>query len=152
MIVFDLLCRQNHVFEGWFGSSTDYDDQRRRGLLSCPICGAGEIDKAVMSPRIGAKGNQQSERLPITTREQDASPAEVKALMHKLATAQARMLENSEYVGATFADEARAMHDGDSAKRPIHGRATIEEAKALVADGVPVAPLPFPVRAPGQDN
>jgi hypothetical protein len=44
------------------------------------------------------------------------------------------------------------MHSGEIAPAQVHGQATIEQAKSLLADGVPVAPLPLPVVAPNQVN
>lgn len=145
MIVFDLKCAHAHVFEAWFGSSTDYEDQRTRGLLSCPICGDLDIAKAVMAPNVAAKGN----RAPATPA---AAIPDPKALMAALAQAQAKMLEGSQWVGMSFADKARAMHAGEEAAAPIHGQTSVAEAKALIEDGVPVAPLPLPVIPPEQCN
>ena len=142
MIVFDLACPAGHVFEGWFGSTEDYDGQRERGLLSCPICGAADVAKAVQAPRVGAKGNSS----PVP------SPAQAKAMFRALARAQAKALEGSEHVGARFADEARAIHLGEAEARSIHGQATRAEAQALAEEGVPVAPLPLPVRPPEAQN
>lgn len=144
MIVFDLKCTHAHVFEAWFGSSADYEDQRARGLLSCPICGDADIAKAVMAPNIPAKGN----RAPATP----AALPDPKALMAALAQVQAKMLEGSQWVGMSFADKARAMHAGEETVAPIHGQASLAEAKALIEDGVPVAPLPLPVIPPDQRN
>lgn len=144
MIVFDLKCGADHVFEAWFGSSADYEDQRTRNLIACPICGDAEIGKAVMAPNVAAKGNRAS--APTT-----AQP-DPKALMAALAAAQAKMLEGSQWVGMTFADKARAMHLGEEAPAPIHGQASIAEAKALIDEGVAVAPLPLPVVPPDQCN
>ena len=142
MIVFDLKCAGGHVFEAWFGSSSDYDDQRTRGLVSCPMCGNKTVEKAVMAPNVAAKGNRQAE----------VTSAVVKAAMATLAKAQQQALANSEWVGTAFASRARAMHTGEEDHAPIHGQASIEEAKALVEDGVPVAPLPFPVVPPEACN
>lgn len=141
MIVFDLCCGTSHVFEAWFGSGADYDDQRARGLLTCPICGTREVTKAVMAPSVGAKGNSVAK--PASG---DAmTPAAMKGMLAALARAQARALQGSEHVGPRFASEVRAIHDGEAPERPIHGQATMAEAKALAADGVPVAPLPLPL-------
>ncbi|MBN8807630.1 MAG: DUF1178 family protein [Sphingomonas sp.] len=142
MIVFDLKCGSGHVFEVWFGSSTDYDDQQARGLVECPLCGDKHIGKAVMAPAVAAKSNRQAE----------VAPAAMKAAMAALAAAQAKALEGSQWVGGTFATRARAMHDGTEDHAPIHGQVTIAEAKALAEDGVPVAPLPFPVVPPDACN
>jgi hypothetical protein len=140
MIVFDLVCEgDGHVFEAWFGSSADYEDQRGRGLVACPICNSA-ADKAPMAPRVAAKGNAAP------------SSAEVKAMMTKLASMQKEMLASSEHVGDRFPDEARAIHLGEAEARAIHGRATPDQAKDLADDGVPVAPLPFPVIDPDSEN
>ena len=147
MIVFDLACAQDHVFEAWFGSSTDYEEQRKRGLVACPICGGSDVGKALMAPNVGAKGNRAPAAVPMRSGGTPA-PAEIKAMLAALAKAQAKMLERSEHVGSRFADEARAIQDGDAPERPIHGQATAQEAKALVEDGVPVVPLPLPFVPP----
>lgn len=133
MIVFDLRCEDSgDVFEAWFQSSADFEKQKRRGLVQCPVCQSNRIAKAPMAPRVPAK--------PVD------SP------LARLAAAQAKALENSEWVGDRFADEARAIHVGDSEARPVHGNATAAEAKALIDEGIPVAPLPLPVVPPNQVN
>ncbi|MFN3434711.1 MAG: DUF1178 family protein [Sphingomonas sp.] len=142
MIVFDLRCGVGHVFEAWFGSSAAYDDQRAAGQVVCPLCDNRDIAKAVMAPSIPSKGNRRDE----------PSPAAVKQALRRLAEGQAKALEGSQWVGADFATRARAMHAGEEDTRPIHGRASLTEAKALVDEGVPVAPLPFPVAAPEKTN
>ena len=156
MIVFDLACDSGHVFEAWFGSTDDYEGQRERGLVSCPMCGTKEVAKAVMAPNVGAKGNQ-APALPspndaVPMRAGTPAPAEMKAMLSALAKAQAEMLSNSEHVGRRFADEARAMHLGDAPERAIHGQATPEEARSLIEDGVPVAALPMPFVPPEVAN
>ncbi len=155
MIVFDLGCEQGHVFEAWFGSSEDYDSQRARGLISCPICNSAHVDKAVMAPRIGRKGNQHQVApgaIQPTEIDNIIPPGQGKAALEALARIQARMLRNSDFVGSRFATEARAMHDGEIEQRTIHGQVTPHEARSLLEDGVPVTPLPLPVRTPGTDN
>ena len=143
MIVFDLRCRQAHVFEVWFASTSAYDEQRERQLVECPICGDRSVEKAVMAPNIAAKDNSAAQ-LP--------KPEAMKAMMAALAQAQAKALEGSQWVGASFATRARAMHQGEEDHAPIHGRATLAEARELVDEGVPVAPLPLPVVPPEACN
>lgn len=161
MIVFDLHCEHGHRFECWFGSSADYEDQRERGLMTCPHCGTDQISKAPMAPAVPAKSNrtivqpaahaieQSGGATPVSNTEM---PAEVREAMSKLAEAQAKALEKSTYVGKDFASQSREMHYGERDEAPIHGQASLEEAKALVDEGVPVAPLPFPVAAPEKLN
>ncbi len=135
MIVFDLRCQDSgDVFEAWFQSGADYEEQSARGLVQCPVCQSIRVAKAPMAPRVPAKSAAESS--PIA----------------QLATLQAKMLENSEWVGDRFADEARAMHLGEADVRAVHGSATAAEAKSLAEDGVPVAPLPLPVIPPNQVN
>jgi hypothetical protein len=154
MIVFDLSCTHGHRFEGWFGSSADYEDQRARGLLSCPHCGAGEVSKAPMAPAVPAKGNSKPEVLPAESRPMANTPMppEVQKALIQLARAQAEALKNSTWVGEKFAEETRKMHYGERDEAPIHGQASLAEAKALIEEGVPVAALPFPVAPPDKLN
>lgn len=134
MIVFDLQCQDSgDVFEAWFSSGSDYDDQAARGLVQCPACGSSRIAKAPMAPRVPAKASGSS-------------------AIARLAEIQAAMLMDSEWVGRRFADEARSIHAGEAEPRQVHGEATAAEARSLIDDGVPVAPLPFPVVPPNQVN
>lgn len=149
MIVFDLKCGAAHVFEAWFGSSVDYEDQRGRGLIECPLCGDKTIGKAVMAPRLGSSVVDEP-AAPVATA--PSPPPEMKALMAAMAQLQTRMLDKSEWVGRRFADEARAMHLGEKEHRTVHGQATRAEAEALADEGVGVLPLPFPVVPPEQRN
>jgi hypothetical protein len=155
MIVFDLSCHEGHRFEGWFASSNDYADQQARGLLACPSCGSAEVSKAPMAPAVPAKGNARQEVLPPEAPRQVANtpmPPEVQKALTALAKAQAAALKNSTWVGDKFAEETRKMHYGERDEAPIHGQASLAEAKALIEEGVPVAPLPFPVAPPEKLN
>ena len=148
MIVFDLRCGGTHVFEAWFGSTADYDAQRTRGLIACPLCGDTGVGKAVMAPAVAAKGNRRNDAgsgraaaakgqdSPLVTDEGDTGLATLLAL-------QRAMEARSDYVGGNFATEARAMHDGSIPERSIYGEASASEVRALVDDGVPLLPLPF---------
>lgn len=160
MIVFDLACRSGgHRFEGWFSSSDDYARQQAAGLLTCPLCGSAEVDKAVMAPNVGRKGNQLPE--PARTRSAPAPamtnggpqlPPEALAMLHAVAAAQAEAIKSSRWVGDRFADQARAMHYGEREHEPIHGQVTPDAARELIEEGVPVAPLLIPVVPPEQAN
>lgn len=143
MIVFDLRCTTGHVFEAWFASGGAYDTQRDAGQIACPLCGDTAVEKAAMAPAVPAKGNSRGD---------PPSPAAMKAFIAKVAVEQARALEKSTWVGTQFSTRARAMHAGEEAQATIHGQATLAEARALVDDGVPVAPLPLPVVPPDAKN
>lgn len=137
MIVFDLRCGQHHVFEAWFGSSEDFASQSARGLVSCPICDDRNIVKAVMAPAVAAKSNKTGD----TKRKTDLA---------KLAAMQSEIESRCDYVGQSFASEARARHSSPQSGAPdadpprgIIGETSIAEAMALIEDGIPVSPLPF---------
>lgn len=179
MIVFDLECRAGaHRFEGWFGSSEDFASQQARGLVSCPQCGSADVIKAPMAPNLSRKGNQRAEgpsrdavpsaaanpavpspspvsqsQAPISQPAPPSPPSpQVMAMMHAIATAQAEALKSSRWVGGKFVENARAMHYGDKEPAPIHGQATPDEARALIEEGVEVAPILFPVAPPSDVN
>ena len=126
MIRYDLSCKEGHRFDGWFASSAAFEAQHDAGQVQCAICGSHEVDRALMSPGVPTRSNRLSEggKTPL---EQLREHVEA----------------NSDYVGLRFADEARAMHEGRSDPRAIHGEAKPEEARALIEEGVPIAPLPF---------
>jgi hypothetical protein len=153
MIVFDLRCTgRGHVFEAWFGSTGDFEDQQERGLVSCPLCGSAEVAKAVMAPRLSAKGNCSRTSDGGAPDLLSSVPDEAKQMLAAVAAVQRRLLEGSTNVGKRFADEARAIHLGEAATRPIHGKATLSEAESLAEEGISVLPLLFPVAEPGQQN
>ena len=132
MIKYALACEHGHEFEGWFGASADFEAQARAGRLACPTCASKAIAKQIMAPSV------------VGAKKRDASPAGGKRQMMMEAMAQVRrhVEDNFDYVGDTFAREARAIHAGKSEERGIYGEATPAEVKGLVEDGVPVAPLP----------
>ncbi|HEX8480609.1 MAG TPA: DUF1178 family protein [Allosphingosinicella sp.] len=147
MIIFDLKCEPGgHVFEAWFASSAAFDEQQGRGLVACPLCGSGRVSKAPMAPAVAAKGNARGGLAPAP------SSSDSKALLAAAAALQKKLLAGSESLGDRFAAEARAIHLGEADARPIHGEATRAEAESLIEEGVPIAPLPFPVVPPGEEN
>jgi hypothetical protein len=152
MIVFDLSCDAGHRFEGWFGSSADFASQQERGLMSCPQCGSAAVDKAPMAPAVPRKGNRQAPQRARQTMARGPMPREVQEALHKLAEAQATALKDSKWVGDRFAEQTRAMHYGEQDPETIHGQATHDEAVELFEEGIPVAPLPFPVAPPEDLN
>jgi hypothetical protein len=133
MIVFDLQCQDGgETFEAWFRSNAEYEEQRAAGLVQCPMCQSINVMKAPMAPRVPRKGS--------------GDPLE------RLAAMQAEMLKGSRWVGDQFAETARAMHVGEIEAEQVHGNATLEQARSLIDEGVPVAPLPLPMRPPSQIN
>jgi hypothetical protein len=128
MIKYALSCEAGHEFEGWFGSSADYDGQEARGLLSCPACSSPKVMKQIMAPAV------------VGTKRQTAVEASSQSMM--MEAVRAHVEENFDDVGDGFAAEARAIHAGTAENRGIYGQATGKEVVELVQDGVPVAPMP----------
>lgn len=152
MIVFDLVCEPlGHRFEGWFASSDDFADQQARGLLSCPQCGSVLVGKAPMAPAVGRKGNSQAAPVPAPVMS-GPMPPEMQQVMARLAALQTEALRQSTWVGSAFAEQSREMHYGERDHETIHGQASVEEARALLEEGIAVMPLPFPVAPPDELN
>lgn len=139
--VFDLQCEQGHVFEGWFASHQDYDLQREQGLVSCPVCNSLQINKRLSAPRLNV-AHIHSPTLPakpLERRDETMSMVNIQAAILKQVR---EWVRNAENVGQRFAEEARRMHEGESAERPIRGTATLKERLALIEDGIEVVALP----------
>jgi hypothetical protein len=134
MIKYALQCDAAHEFEGWFGSSADYDDQAARGLVECPMCGSRGVSKQIMAPAIS--GTKAQRAVPAI------DPKMREMMMTAMGEVRRHVEDNFDYVGDAFAKEARAIHEGKSEERGIYGEASPTEVKALVEDGVKVAPLP----------
>ncbi|GAB4259775.1 MAG: DUF1178 family protein [Pararhodobacter sp.] len=130
MIRYSLICEKGHRFDSWFASASAYDALKSAGHLSCAECGSARVDKALMTPAV----TSEPETPNLTART---------LFEERLAALRKQIEENSDYVGANFVAEARAIHEGTAPERAIWGEARLDEARALVEDGVPVAPLPF---------
>lgn len=151
MIRYALHCDRDHQFESWFQSSSAYDSQVKRKLVTCPICGSAKVDKAIMAPRIvGKKGRGPATPEPATAAAPEAAQpgstslmmAQERELRAKLKELRDHIVKNADNVGERFANEARAMHYGDKEHRPIYGEASPDEAKSLIDEGIEVSPLP----------
>jgi len=146
VIQFTLRCDKDHRFESWFQTADAFDKLAAAGMVTCAVCGSSSVEKALMAPRVrpgrDSRPEPESGRAPAPD---GAGPlsAPASAAEQALAELKRKIEQTSDYVGTKFAREARDMHAGLVPARPIHGEARIEEAKKLVEDGVPVAPLPF---------
>jgi hypothetical protein len=138
MIKYALACSEGHAFESWFPDSAAYEKQRKRGFVVCPECGSSRVDKAIMAPAVVAGVRAAGEGGPEILVDDRRRKA------REFITAMRREIEaNTDDVGAKFPQEARAIHFGEAPERAIRGRASLEEAKSLIEDGVGVLPLPM---------
>ncbi len=164
MIVYNLACAQQHLFEGWFGSSDDFESQRSRGLVECPVCGSKEIDKRLSAPRLNF-GASAPAVAPIPSASEPLSPSATALVppAAKMVMAQderslalveqvqnmwmemaKQVIANTEDVGTSFAEEARRIHYREAPERGIRGQATADEAESLRDEGIAVASLHLP--------
>lgn len=132
MIRFSLHCTEGHQFDSWFQNAGAFETLKARGLVACATCGSTKVEKALMAPAVSTK---EGTARPLS---EPAAPEDT-----ALRAMKAHLEANSEYVGLSFASEARKMHAGEAPDRAIWGEAKPEEAKKLLEEGVPVAPLPF---------
>lgn len=141
MIRYTLKCDQNHSFESWFASAEAFEKLRAAGMVNCAICGSAKVEKALMAPAVrparkaATAAPEAPTEAPLTTPQNPMEQA--------LEAMRREVEQNSDYVGLNFAAEARAMHAGERPERAIHGEAKLEDARALLEDGIPVTPLPF---------
>lgn len=146
MIVFDLHCKNDHRFEGWFGSAKEFESQKKRGLLTCPTCGGTGIERLLSAPRLnmGAQEPRKPKQAPVqkTPDMEGKDPFAVAQILYS------RMLDEiltrSEDVGSKFPDEARKIYYKESPGRAIRGQATQAEHDDLVDEGIPVARFQIP--------
>ena len=136
MMVFDLKCRKDHVFEAWFRDSKDFDRQSKQNLIACPLCGDAKIVKAPMAPNVATRKG----------RDDDAGEGAKRAAasMAYMQAVRDHVTKTFDHVGDKFAEEARKIHYGETDKRNIYGQATRDEAKELHDEGVEFGELPFP--------
>lgn len=143
MIQFSLKCSEGHTFDSWFQSTDAFDKLSASGMVACVVCGSSDVTKAIMAPRVRPARSAAKKTEPGTPPEPVSLSAPANSAEEALAEMRKQVEKNSDYVGMKFAEEARAMHNGDAPERSIYGEARLDEAKSLIDDGVPVAPLPF---------
>jgi hypothetical protein len=143
MVIYNLVCKKKHSFEGWFPSFEDFQKQAEKKLISCPTCGTTKVEKVPHACAVHVKKEQPAQRAKKPEMTQPAPPtaAEFKEMLLKV---HHYVKENFEDVGSRFAEEAKQIHKGDAAERPIHGTATVQETKELAEEGVPFIALPKP--------
>lgn len=137
MIIFDLACQQEHLFEGWFRSQQDFDNQLARTLLACPHCGSTQVHRVPSAIHLSKPASNRSPGSDATTDTQ----ASVLAAYRQLMTA---MLANSEDVGSSFASEARKIHYHEAPERSIRGEASADDCESLREEGIEILQLPKP--------
>jgi hypothetical protein len=140
MIQFTLKCANDHRFDSWFQSGAAFEKLRAAQMVGCAVCGSTDVDKAMMAPRVSTVETADTPPPKPKLRDPATPPSAAEQAISALRT---YVETHSDYVGGNFATEARAIHTGDAPQRPIWGKTGGDEAKKLIEDGVPIAPLPF---------
>ncbi len=166
MIHYQLRCDQDHEFDGWFNDSTGFEKQAKRGLIECPSCGGTKVTRALMAPAVTKRKGitrvepQETEEAKPPVPVQQVLPPEAPSGPPSGAPMPARLVallqrmrveveKNCDYVGPSFADEARKIHNGEAEQRGIYGETTPDEAKELAEEGIDVHSLPWVPPADG---
>ena len=144
MVIYNLLCKKKHSFEGWFPSFEDFQKQADKKLISCPTCGTTKVEKVPHACAVHVKKEQPPAPPAKKNLPAPAAPPTAAEFKEMLLRVHHYVKENFEDVGPRFAEEAKQIHKGEAAERPIHGTATISEVKELAEEGVPCMPLPKP--------
>jgi hypothetical protein len=149
MIKYSLVCNKQHAFESWFPDSRSFDRLAKGGLLVCPDCNSSRVSKALMAPAVVASKKKALKPRAEAPPANDAPPVNVamidegqKRLRELAKELRQEIMAKTDDVGARFPEEARAIHAGDAPQRSIRGQATMDEARALIEEGVGVLPIP----------
>ena len=102
MIVFDLKCGKDHVFEAWFRDNATFETQCNDRKIECPVCGRTKIEKAPMAPNI-AVGNAACGGMSDKAAEDTVTAAKFISTCRAL---RKEVEKNSDYVGPRFAEGA----------------------------------------------
>ena len=140
MILYTMKCEDGHEFDSWFESAKAFDRLRDSGLVTYLVCGCPRVEKAVMAPKVMAPKSPSS---PPAEKELRPLSGPVSSFEQKVRDLRKFVETNAEDVGTRFAEEARAIHDGDAPERSIYGKAQPDEARSLAEEGIPVLPLPW---------
>lgn len=142
MIVLNLSCANGHAFEGWFASRAAFDDQCRRGLVSCTLCATDDVHALPSGPRVlRHAGTSYAPALAVADNVVQSAPADMAGALFRALALAARSAEN---VGARFPEEARRIHYDEVPARAIRGIASRDETEALLDEGILVLPAPVP--------
>lgn len=142
MIVFDLICKQGHVFEGWFDSGAEFDRQKERKLVSCPLCDDAHVERRPSAKVRVRKSGAASPALPVAAKPAAPTHEAVAGFPPELIARLREVVKNTEDVGERFPEEARKIHYDEAPKRSIRGQASAEDAKALNDEGIEFSSLP----------
>ncbi len=143
MIRYNLKCEAGHGFDSWFQNAEGFAALQATGQLGCPVCGVAKVEKTLMAPTVRTARAGAAPQAAESAGEAPSLSEPQSDLEKALAALRRQIEENSEYVGLNFATEARKIHEGHAPERAIHGEARPEEARKMIEEGLPVAPLPF---------
>ena len=133
MIKYQLRCRCNHEFEGWFPSSKEYTRQKNRGMIQCPMCDSTAVDKAIMAPNVKLSKTKKGQPDDYMVMGDSAE-----SILRKL---NKKIKKDFQNVGKNFAKEARKAAKGKRDQK-FYGKTTKEEANQLLDEGIDLFAVP----------
>jgi len=133
VIIYDLKCENNHIFEGWFNNRTAFEEQEKKGLVKCPVCGSLSID--IVPSSITVMGKRTGK---FSKNNKDISPMKDLRMFHEYID------KTFEDVGSKFAEVALKIHLGEEDSRNIKGTTTKTEEDTLREEGIPFVKIPIP--------
>ncbi|RUA01286.1 MAG: DUF1178 domain-containing protein [Deltaproteobacteria bacterium] len=138
MIAFDLQCTNDHTFEGWFEDNRAYENQKKKGMITCPVCNDTQVTKVLSSFAIRSSGKPPAahDRYTRQMRAVEEASQQIAAYVEK----------NFDNVGADFTKEALKIHYGVTEPRNIRGVSTEKEEKTLKSEGIEFFKIPLPAR------
>jgi len=136
MIAYDLQCTKGHAFEGWFEDRKAYLDQKKKGLITCPICNVTSVD--IVPSTFAIKSGAPSISKDLAAEKANLVQTEKEAIEF--------VKNNFDDVGADFAKEALKIHYGATEPRNIRGVSTKDEEKTLEDEGIQFIKIPMPLR------
>ena len=132
MIKYNLVCKCGKKFESWFSSSDEYDLLKKRKLINCIYCNSTSVQKTIMAPNLQSKSNKLKKRVKLE-----------KKIKKELLDFRRYIEKNCKNVGENFTQEARKIHYDKKKSKGIYGKATPEETKELIEEGIDVATIPW---------
>ena len=132
MIKYNLICECGQTFESWFSSSTEYEVLKKKKLINCIYCQNTSVRKSVMAPNLPSKSNKTIKKTKLE-----------KKIKKQLLDFRKYIEKNCEDVGSNFPQEARNIHYDKKTSKGIYGKATAEETKELLEEGIDIATIPW---------
>lgn len=134
MIAYDVQCANGHTFEGWFADSKAFEFQKKKNLISCPICSDTSVEIVPSTFAIKTGSGEPEKPKETESPESEMGAGGLVDFLEK----------NFEDVGPNFCREALKMHYGVTDKRNIRGTSSKADEETLTQEGIKFFKVPIP--------